>query len=91
MPFKFAQNTAIGEFLATAEGVCTVEEALPLLEFLQSHRTARIGLDSCTHLHTAILQVLLAVRPPIAALPQETFLARWLSPMLETPEKKAAR
>lgn len=85
MPFKFAKNAAI------AEESCTVEDALPLLEFLQSHRGARIDLGACTNLHTAVLQVLLAVRPKISALPQDAFLARRLSPVLGLPGRKAAK
>ena len=85
MPFKFARNAAI------AQDTCTVEDALPLLEFLQSHRSARIDLGACTHLHTAVLQVLLAVRPPLSALPREAFLARWLSQALGPAERKMAK
>jgi len=69
----------------TADGVAIVEDALTLLEFLQSHVDAKVDLRSCTHLHTAVLQVLLAVTPEIVALPQEVFLARWLSDVLAKP------
>lgn len=72
MAFSFAEDVAI------ADGACVVEDALTLLEFLQSHGNAKVDLGSCTHLHTAVLQVLLATRPKIVALPQERFLARWL-------------
>ena len=85
MAFTFTKNTA------TADGTCTVEDALPLLEFLQSHRAAKVDLGSCTQLHTAVLQVLLAVRPKIAALPREAFLARWLAPAFAPPGKKATK
>ncbi len=69
---------SFAEDLATADGACVVEDALTLLEFLQSHGNAKVDLGSCTHLHTAVLQVLLATKPKIMALPQEGFLARWL-------------
>lgn len=85
MAFTFTKNTA------TAEGACAVEDALPLLEFLQAHRAAKVDLGPCTQLHTAVLQVLLAVRPKIAALPQEAFLARWLAPMFAPPAKEASK
>jgi hypothetical protein len=85
MTFTFTKSTA------TADGACTVEDALPLLEFLQGHRTAKVDLGPCTQLHTAVLQVLLAVRPKITALPQEVFLARWLSPVFALPEKRASK
>jgi hypothetical protein len=76
MPLRFAKNTVV------FEEVCAVEEALPLLEFLQAHPTARVNLRACTHMHTAILQVLMALAPKVAALPTEAFLQRWLAPAL---------
>ncbi|MDR3514207.1 MAG: hypothetical protein P4M00_00195 [Azospirillaceae bacterium] len=60
---------------------CLVEEALPLLEFLQAHPGAPVNLFACTHLHSAVLQVLMALRPSIVALPGEAFLRRWLTPV----------
>jgi hypothetical protein len=67
------------EDTVTADGAAGVEDALTLLEFLQSHANAKVDLGSCTQLHTAVLQVLLAGTPQIVALPREAFLARWLS------------
>ena len=85
MPFNFAKNTA------TAGESCTVEDALPLLEFLIANRGAKVDLGPCANLHTAVRQVLLAARPKIAALPQEAFLARWLSQALAPPVKKGTK
>ncbi|MEO0035359.1 MAG: hypothetical protein RLZZ501_1382 [Pseudomonadota bacterium] len=62
------------------EGVCGVEEALPLLEALAGG--ASLSLGRCTHLHTAPLQVLLALRPVLRDPPTEPFLARWVAPLL---------
>lgn len=76
MPMRFGKTTVVFE-----EG-CTVEEALPLLEFLQAHPNSRVNLRTCTHMHTAVLQVLMAVAPKVAALPEEDFLRRWLTPLL---------
>jgi hypothetical protein len=64
------------------EAVCTVEEAMPLLEFLQANAAARINLRACTHIHAAALQVLLATAAKITALPDDEFLKRWLTPVL---------
>jgi len=85
MPFNFAKSTA------TAEESCTVEDALPLLEFLISNRGAKVDLGPCANLHTAVLQVLLAVKPKIVALPREAFLLRWLSQALPPPVRKGAK
>ncbi|MFD2235775.1 hypothetical protein [Phaeospirillum tilakii] len=67
------------------EGACGVEEALPLLEALAGG--AALSLGRCTHLHTAPLQVLLALRPPLRDLPAEPFLARWVAPLLTGPRE----
>jgi hypothetical protein len=83
MPVNFIENTAV------ADGAVNAEDALTLLEFLQSHRDARVDLGSCVHVHTAVLQLLLATRPEIVALPSETFLSRWLSPVLGQPDTVA--
>ncbi|SEH25587.1 hypothetical protein [Magnetospirillum fulvum] len=66
----------------TIKGTCTVEDALPLLEALQATPAARVALMHCTHIHTASLQVLLALQPSIVSWPEEAFLARWLTPLL---------
>ena len=73
MPLTFAEDTIL------IDGVCGVEDAMPLLEFLQTHGVARIDLGACTHLHSAPLQVLLAVAERVTALPEEEFLRRWLT------------
>jgi hypothetical protein len=67
------------------EDTCAVEEALTLTEHLREHPGARADLSRCTYLHTSLAQVLLAMKPEIAALPGEPFMARWLNPLLETP------
>jgi hypothetical protein len=71
-----------GKTTLTIDGVCTVEDALPLLEALQANPAAKVQMKGCTHLHTAPLQVLLALRPKVGALPEDPFLARWLAPLL---------
>jgi hypothetical protein len=76
MPVRFGKNSV------TMEGECTVEEALPLLEYLQSHAQAKVTMRACTALHSAVMLVLLAARPKIASLPDEPFLRRWFGPAL---------
>jgi|HubBroStandDraft_1064217.scaffolds.fasta_scaffold1260897_1 hypothetical protein len=76
---------------ATADGASTVEDVLPLLEYLQAHANAGVDLGPCTHLHTAVLQVLMAARPRIVAMPGEAFLARWLPAALNQPNRDAER
>ena len=45
------------------QGHCPVEDTEPLLQMLQETPTAMVDWTECSHLHTAIVQVLLAVRP----------------------------
>jgi hypothetical protein len=72
----------VGKAVVTIDGLCTVEDALPLLEALQASPRPRVAMKACTHLHTAPLQVLLALQPKIGSLPDEPFLARWVAPLL---------
>lgn len=68
--------------LARFEAACTVEDALPFAEWLEATAAPRVDLSACTDLHTALLQLLLAVRPAMTAGPADVFLARWVGPVL---------
>lgn len=70
--------------------ICTVEDALPLLEFLKGGDAREVDLSACTYLHTALLQLLLAARPAMAAPPADPCLARWVAPLLLGPLPAAA-
>lgn len=68
--------------LARFEAACTAEDALPLAEWLEATASPRVDLSGCTELHTALLQLLLAARPAVAAGPEDAFLACWVGPVL---------
>ncbi len=72
----------ITKTLARFEEVCTVEEALPLLEFLRGSKTAKADLSRCTYLHSALLQLLFIGNVKIVALPSDPLLARWVDRLL---------
>jgi hypothetical protein len=76
MPVTLARS------VATLTGVVGVDDAEPLSQWLRSTRNPSVRLAGCTHLHTAALQALLAVRPAVQTLPTEPFLARWIAPLL---------
>ena len=60
------------------EGVCPVEDAEALLQQLQAKPTARVDRTHCSHLHTAVLQVVLASgRIPIGPC-EDPFVSQWL-------------
>lgn len=66
------------------DGVCTVEEAETLFSWTQEHPDAAINLAGCDHVHTAVLQVLMAVRPKISAGPTNPAVRDWLMPIIGT-------
>jgi len=76
MPIRYEDG------LARFEGACAVDEALPLAEWLEATPGARVDLAGCAELHTALLQLLLAARPGLAAAPEDAFLRRWVAPLL---------
>ncbi len=60
------------------EGNCPLEDAEPLLEFLQSDATAAIDWSGCGQVHTAVLQLVLACQRPIAGPCGDPFVRRWI-------------
>ena len=70
---------------AVFRGVIGVDEAEPLLAWLQGHAAGRIDLSACRHLHPANLQVLMAARATIHAWPTDSGLAMWLESALRQP------
>jgi 1-deoxy-D-xylulose 5-phosphate reductoisomerase len=69
MPLRFEQDKV------HFDGHCVVDEALPLLEFLNEAANREVELSACDSMHTALFQVLAARRPNIASLPPEPHLA----------------
>ncbi len=55
--------------VARLEGECGVEEAEGLFEWLHENPRGKINLKACEHLHSAIIQVLMALRPCVSACP----------------------
>lgn len=89
MPIHYMATTTF------CEGVCGVEEAEGLLAFLLERCVALVDLGKAEHLHTAIVQVLLASNAFIIAPPRDPFLREILAPALErtrqATERAAAR
>ena len=65
------------------EGVCAVEDAEILLQYLQAGADL-IDWSDCTHLHAACFQLLLAARVPMSGTPANPDLSRWLAPILHS-------
>ena len=63
-------------------GHCTSEDAEILLRHLIDGPGRSIEWSACEHLHCAVLQVLLAARPPLVGLPEDAFLRQHVAPLL---------
>jgi hypothetical protein len=64
------------------EGVCPVEDAEVLLQLLQTGPTVALDWTKCCQMHTAVLQVILA----LGIVPQgpcgDALVRQWLAPKL---------
>ena len=76
MPLRIERNKIY------LEESCTVEDALPLVEFIQGQKNPKVDLSQCSYMHTAVLQALVGMRPKIAGVPNDPSLARWVMPLL---------
>ncbi len=64
------------------EGPCRVEDAEPLLSLLQAGPDRTVDLTEAGHLHAAVVQVLMALRPTLKGTGQDGFLKTWIIPAL---------
>lgn len=64
------------------QDVVGVEEAEGLLEWLMKNPKSKLNLKDCQHLHTANLQVIMAVKPAISVWPKDANLCAWLESAL---------
>lgn len=60
---------------AALEGNVSVEDAEALAQWLQKQKAPVVHLGKCEHVHSAVLQVLLALRPKLAVAPADRLLA----------------
>ena len=60
------------------EGSCPVEEAEQLLQMLQSTPGAPCDLTRCNHLHTAVVQIILAARPTLIGPCGDPWVEQWI-------------
>ena len=67
------------------EGEGRLEDAEPLCAALIGHPGRQVDLSRALDLHTAVVQALLALRPPIHGAPADAFLQAQVIPMLTLP------
>ena len=60
-------------------GQCAVDEAEPLLQLLLETPGAAVDWTRCTGLNTAILQLVIAIRPSLKGPCGDPFIARWFA------------
>jgi hypothetical protein len=75
---------------AVFDGACAVEEAEPLLAWLRQTPDATADLGGCGEVHTALVQLLLAARVPVAVPPADGVLAALFPPAPEAAATPAA-
>lgn len=60
------------------DGDCRVEDAEKLLSHLQANPARSVGLAGCGRMHGAVVQVLIAFRPPLIGEPADAFARSWI-------------
>lgn len=82
MPITYKKN------LAVFEAAVSVDDAEELLQWIQQHPRGRLDAAACTHLHAAILQVLMACGMRLAAWPRDGDLRTWLAAALDHSQEE---
>ena len=60
------------------DGRCPVEDAEPLCQLLQATPDALCDWTRCSQLHTAVIQVIMAARPPLAGPCGDPWIEEWV-------------
>ncbi len=82
MPIKYKNKVAIfKDFIG-------IEEAEKLLDWIRENKDGHINLAGCTHIHTSILQILMASGIPIKEWPAQPQFEMWLKSTLENSQNK---
>lgn len=68
--------------VARLEGEVSVDDAEQLYEWLLENPKAKINLKTLSHPHSAVLQVLMALRPGVSATPDDEAVGAWLMPAI---------
>lgn len=71
-------SVRVEQEIAYLAGECRVEDAEPLLAFLQVGAEQSVDLTEAVHLHTAVVQLLIAFKPHVIGPAPDTFVQRWL-------------
>lgn len=64
----------VSDGVIALEGNCPLEDAELLQRSLLAHPAAAVDWSACSHVHTAIVQILLVARPQLIGAPDNPFL-----------------
>jgi hypothetical protein len=67
------------------EGNCPAEDGETLARLLTLDPEAAVDWRSCQQAHTAVIQILLAVRPAMRGPPAVPMLRDWIEPIISGP------
>lgn len=81
MGIEYKRNQAYFKDMVTAD------DAEPFLDWLQKQKKAKISLSKVSHIHTAVLQVLMAGDFVIQSWPKDNSLLNWLTEALKENKK----
>ena len=71
MPVRFTKNG--DNLLLILEGVIGAEDTDEVVGVIKENPDLLVDLSECDHLHTAVLQALMVLRPKISAMPADSF------------------
>jgi len=72
------------------EDACPVEDAATLHEYLVAAPGAIVDWSACDSAHTAVIQILIALRPTVRGHPRSPFLRTFIAPLLQPRQLDSA-
>jgi len=72
------------------QDACPVEDAATLLEYLVAAPGAIVDWSACDSAHTAVIQILIALRPTVRGRPRSPFLLTFIAPLVQPPQLDSA-
>ncbi len=75
-------SVVVRDDLVRIVGNASVADAEPLLTILHEDRSRTVDLSEAGHLHSAVIQILLAARPAITGTPSYAFFTARILPCL---------
>jgi hypothetical protein len=70
--------------VVSLRGDCGIEDVEPLLKIIQKEPKRALDLSQTTHLHAALVQILLVYKAALTGHPTDEFVSTWLVPALKS-------